>query len=360
MSQEAADRYISVNHHLQAMQTWLSDPSVNEICVNEPDRVHLWQRGIWHEVDAPIIDFDWLHALGQFLANISQKPFNESNPILSAYLPNGERVEMTRPPVTAKHVINLNIRKHTSSPFDLADFVEQGYFTHTNHTYSHTLSEQERENIKKQLMPEQVELWNLARSNDWAKFLQLAITEKQNLLLSGATGSGKTSFIRALIEKIPTYERLITVEDTPEMPLPNHPNSNALFYRRDNGSNANFKVTGATAKEVLASCMRKTPNRVILAEMRGDESFYFLQNVLNSGHPGGMSTVHANSTKEAFVRVSMLLKASPEGLSMGLSEIMRLLHTLIHVVVQLVFDRERGRHVPAIFYDPMYAFSLVG
>jgi type IV secretion system protein VirB11 len=177
------------------------------------------------------------------------------------------------------------------------------------------------------------------------------------MIVSGATGSGKTSFIRALIELIPAWERLITVEDTPEMPLRNHSNSQALFYRRD--SHAGERVVGATAKQVLQAVMRKTPNRVLLAELRGDESFYYVQNVLNSGHPGGITTVHANSPQEAFVRVALLIKASDEGRSLALDEIMRLLHTLVHVVVQLVFDRELGRHVPAIYYDPMHALSVV-
>ena len=181
--------------------------------------------------------------------------------------------------------------------------------------------------------------------------------QHQNLIVSGATGSGKTSFIRALIELIPHWERLITVEDTPEMPLPNHPNSQALFYRRD--SHAGERVVGATAKQVLQAVMRKTPNRVLLAELRGDETFYYVQNVLNSGHPGGITTVHANSSQEAFIRIALLIKASDEGRSLALDEIMRLLHTLVHVVVQLVFDKERGRHVPAIYYDPMYALSVV-
>jgi type IV secretion system protein VirB11 len=160
-----------------------------------------------------------------------------------------------------------------------------------------------------------------------------------------------------LIELIPDWERLITVEDTPEMPLLNHPNSQALFYRRD--AHAGERVVGATAKQVLQAVMRKTPNRVLLAELRGDETFYYVQNVLNSGHPGGATTVHANSPQEAFVRIALLIKASDEGRSLALDEIMRLLHTLVHVIVQLVFDREFGRHVPAIYYDPMYALSVV-
>jgi type IV secretion system protein VirB11 len=353
----ASGKYVSIIAHLRAFKDWLDDPNVNEVAVNAPGIVQLWKRGVWEQVDAPAISFDYLQALGNFLANISQKPFDEGDPILSAYLPNGERIEMTMPPTAARGMIYLNLRKHTSQSFELTQFVEQRYFQHTRHVHAAALPDHDRARFLAQLEPAQVELWRLARVGDWPAFLAHAVCSHQNMIVSGATGSGKTSFIRALIELIPAWERLITVEDTPEMPLRNHSNSQALFYRRD--SHAGERVVGATAKQVLQAVMRKTPNRVLLAELRGDESFYYVQNVLNSGHPGGITTVHANSPQEAFVRVALLIKASDEGRSLALDEIMRLLHTLVHVVVQLVFDRELGRHVPAIYYDPMHALSVV-
>jgi type IV secretion system protein VirB11 len=335
----------------------MEDPDVNEIAVNAPGAVQLWKRGIWEQVTAPAMTFEYLQALGNFLANLSQKPFDEGDPILSAYLPGGERIEMTMPPTAPRGMIYLNLRKHTSRSFEIGQFVAQGYFRHARHVYSPLLNEDERMRTRDQLEPAQLALWELARAGDWAAFLSQAVRSSQNILVSGATGSGKTSFIRALIELIPPWERLITVEDTPEMPLLNHPNSQALFYRRD--AHAGDRVVGATAKQVLQAVMRKTPNRVLLAELRGDETFYYVQNVLNSGHPGGITTVHANSPQGAFVRVALLIKASEEGRSLALDEILKLLHTLVHAVVQMAFDRERGRHVPAIYYDPMYALSVV-
>jgi type IV secretion system protein VirB11 len=353
----AADRFLSIRSHLRLLAPWLDDPQVNEIAVNEPGRVHLWRQGLWISVDAPSVTFDYLQALGHFLANLSQKPFSDSEPILSACLPDGERIEMTLPPAAARGMIYLNLRKHTSQPFVLQDFVDQCYFDGTRHVHSTHRTDEVRARLQDQLTLEQATLWQLARAGDWPEFLSQAVRSRQNLVVSGATGSGKTSFVRALIEVIPAWERLITVEDTPEMPLRHHPNAQALFYRRD--AMGPDRPAGATAKQVLQAVMRKTPHRVLLAELRGDETFYYVQNVLNSGHPGGITTVHANSPHDAFVRIALLIKASEEGRSLALDEILRLLRTLVHVVVQLVFDPVLGRHVPAIYYDPTDALGVI-
>ena len=335
---------------------WLGRPKAQEVAVNRPGEVVTWEDGMWlSHVDQNITQ-DVLEQLGRLVANRSRKPFNASNVTLSTSLPDGTRLEMTGPPATVDNRIYLNLRKHSVAPFTLEQFIQQGYFTRTVHVFNLNMSEEQRNQAKRQLTPEQLKMWELAQAGEWPEFLRMAVLEYQNILISGATGSGKTAFIRALVEVIPNDERILTVEDTPEMPLPNHPNSQALLYRRD-GSDG---TAGGSAKEILQAGMRKTPKRMLLAELRGDEAYYYIQNVLNSGHPGGMTTTHANSPREAFIRVALLIKASPEGGGLGLSETMTLLHSLLNVVVQIVFKPGVGRFVSAVYYDPMYAVSLLG
>jgi len=341
------DRYFS---------KWLQRPRAQEVAINRPGEVMTWEDGVWLAHVDPEITRSVIEQLGLLVANRVRKPFDSSNVTLSASLPDGTRLEMTGPPATANNLIYVNLRKHAVSAFTLDQFVKQGYFKNTQHMFNMNMSDELRKRAKEQLLPEQLRLWELACAGDWPEFLTRAVLDYQNLLASGATGSGKTSFLRGLIEIVPPGERLITVEDTLEMPLPNHPNSNALLYRRDGTAD----TAGGSAKEILQAAMRKTFKRLFLAELRGDETYFYIQSVLNSGHPGGMTTTHANSPREAFVRLALLIKASPESSGLSLDEIMTLLHTMIHVVVQIVFKPGEGRYCSAIYYDPMYACSLLG
>lgn len=334
---------------------WLDRPGVQEVAINRPGEVVLWEGGIWHSHLDPKLTRDVIEQLGQLVANRSRKPFNASNVTLSTALPDGTRLEMTGPPATLKNHIYVNLRKHSVAAFTLEQFIEQGYFKNTVHMFNMNMDEGQRARAARQLLPEQLRLWELAQAGNWAEFLKTAVLEYQNILVSGATGSGKTSFIRGLVEIIPHDERILTVEDTPEMPLPNHPNSQALLYRREGTST----TAGGSAKDMLQAAMRKTPKRVLLAELRSDETYYYIQNVLNSGHPGGITTTHANSPREAFVRLALLIKASPEGRGLGLDETLTLLHSLVNVVVQIVFKPETGRYCSAIYYDPMHASTLL-
>lgn len=349
-----ADELDALKFRLRLLTPFLQDPTVQEIAINQPGEVWLWKSGIWHKQDVPELTFAYLGTIGRNLATYSQKDFDRRNTSLSAYMPvSGERIEMTHPPTCPEATYYLNIRKHTVRAFEHKQFVDWGYYGDTRHEYAMTMPETDRERLSAGLSKEEADLWELAKRRQWPEFMELAVKYHQNIVASGATGSGKTSYLRALVEHIDPRERILTVEDTPEMPLPNHPNHNRLLYRKGEDGE------GASAKDVLHSAMRKTPDRVLMAELRGDEAMFYLSGVLASGHPGGMTTTHANSPKDAFFRLAMLIKQSGPGGGIDLKDILMLLRQTVNVVVQLTFDRERGRHVPAIYYDPIYRLSLL-
>lgn len=334
---------------------WLARPNLQELAINKPCEIHLWENGVWTRHIDESLSGAVIEQLGHFLSSYVRKPLDATNVTLSCALPDGTRVEMTGPPATVNGYTYVNMRRHAISAFSLDDFVAQRYFENTVHQYNLKISEDQRKAMESQLMPEQHAMWWLAQTGRWPEFLQMAVLEYANILVSGATGSGKTSFIRGLVEMIPSDERLVTVEDTPEMPLPNHSNVQGLLYRRDSLAGA----AGGGPKEILQAAMRKTPKRVLLAELRGDEAFYYLQSVLNSGHPGGMTTTHANSPRAAFLRLALLIKASHEGHGLSLEEIKTMLFSLVDVVVQITFRPGHGRRCSAIYYDPMYAAMMV-
>lgn len=165
-------------------------------------------------------------------------------------------------------------------------------------------------------------------------------------MIAGKTGSGKTTFARSLIEKVPVEERLITIEDVHELFLPNHPNRVHMLYGAGSGR--------VSADECLASCMRQSPDRIFLAELRGDEAWEYV-NSLNTGHPGSITTTHANNALQTFERIATLIKKSPVGRQLDLDMVRRVLDSTVDVVA---FFHER--RLVEIYYDPIHARSRLG
>lgn len=344
----------AMNHRLRLIAPFLADQQVQEIAVNRPGEVWLWKRGTWLRVIVAELDYGVLEAIGANLANYVSKPFDREHTSLSAHLPSGERIEMTHPPTAPEDTFYLNVRKHAGAAFPHASLAADGYYAQTKHDYALSLAPERRAFYAQHIAEDEQALWELACTGQWRSFIECAIARYQNIVVSGATGCGKTSYIRSLIELIDPADRLITVEDTPEMPLQNHPNSNALYYRKASDGE------GASVEEVVHSCMRKTPTRVILAELRGAEAMFYLAGVLSSGHPGGLTTTHANTTRDAYVRLALLIKSSPTGQGIDLATIQNMLFMTVNVVIQLKFDRTTGRRfVPSIYYDPMHRLSLL-
>jgi type IV secretion system protein VirB11 len=163
--------------------------------------------------------------------------------------------------------------------------------------------------------------------------------------VSGPTGSGKTTFTKALIREIPADERLITIEDAKELVLDRHDNHVRLFYSKDDQG-----LARVSPKQLLESCLRMKPDRILLAELRGEEAFDYLRNV-NSGHPGSITSIHAASAELAFEQLVLLVKQSRAGQELAREEIKHLLYLLIDVVVQFGVEH-RQRCIQEIWYDP--------
>jgi len=171
------------------------------------------------------------------------------------------------------------------------------------------------------------------------------VRKHQTIVVSGKTGSGKTTFMKGLVEEVSHSERLITIQDTAELTLPHHPNVVHLYYSKDAQGAA--KVT---AKSLLESCLRMKPDRIFLAEVRGDECFYFVR-LAASGHPGSITSLHAGSCALALEQMSLMIRETSAGGGLRLDEIKGLLNMVVDVIIQFERD-ERGRFISELMYEP--------
>jgi type IV secretion system protein VirB11 len=203
--------------------------------------------------------------------------------------------------------------------------------------------------INDDLHPFEYELLTLKKEKHIKDFLDLAVRKHRNILIVGKTGSGKTTITKSLINSIPKDERLITIEDVHELFMTHYPNKVHLFYGREDEGGA--KVT---AKQALASCLRMKPDRILLAELRGDESWEFIKSI-NTGHPGSISTMHANGAYEAFEQLTALIKDSRTGAHLDTTYIKHRLFTTLDVI--LFYN---NRKLQEIYYDPEFKRKKMG
>ena len=317
---------------LRALRVLLQDPEVTEICINRPYEAFVETRRGWRRAELPCADFDWCRRLAKLIANVTRQRVDESAPLLSAWLPSGERVQVVLPPATTRECVAITIRRPGESVWSLEELSLAGALRATQ---AATESAEAHD----------AELRRLHAARDYVAFLRLAVVARKNIIVSGATGSGKTTWTKALIREIPPDERLVSIEDTRELVLDGHPNHVRLYYSKDDQG-----LARVTPKQLLECCLRMRPDRILLAELRAEEAFDYLRNV-NSGHPGSITSVHATSAALAFEQLVLLVKQSGGGRSLARADIKSLLHLLVDVVIQCGLERHR-RIVREVWFDP--------
>ncbi|MES2096482.1 MAG: P-type DNA transfer ATPase VirB11 [Pseudomonadota bacterium] len=304
----------------------LARDDVTDIYVNKPGE--LWIEtigGAIEQLAAPDLTAATLERLARQIAALSHQGISREHPLLSATLPDGARVQVVAPPAT-RGPLALAIRKHVSSDLSLSDYVATGAFADTR---SGKVGERSAVDVK---------LSQLLDSGDIAGMLSLAVTARKNILVSGGTSTGKTTFLNALIREIPAHERLILIEDTPELHL-GHANAVGLLAARSALGEAQV-----TADSLLAASLRMRPDRIIVGELRGPEAYTFLRAV-NTGHPGSMTTVHADSAERAIEQIALLVLQT--GTRLGREDVNHYVRTTVDVFVQLARTNGR-RHVAEV------------
>lgn len=317
---------------MRALRPILARAEVTELCINRPGEAFIETRAGWNRESLAFADLDWCRRLAKLVANSTAQRIDEESPLLSAALPTGERIQIVLPPATTPGTVAITIRRPSEGVWSVKELAQRGLFKRCVPA-SEALDEAEQT------------LLRLHHARDFEEFLRLAVRTRKNIIVSGPTGSGKTTFTKGLILEIPSEERLVTIEDAKELVLDRHLNSVRLYYSKDGQG-----LARTTPKQLLESCLRMRPDRILLAELRSDEAYYYLRNV-NSGHPGSITSVHASSAQLAFEQLMLLTKESPGGRDLAREDIKNLLYMLVDVVVQFGVERHE-RYVREIWYDP--------
>nr|MDQ2736427.1 Flp pilus assembly complex ATPase component TadA [Pseudomonadota bacterium] len=214
----------SVIELLRPLRMHLDLPRVLEVCVNRPGELMMETPKGWHSVAVRELTLERCLSLATAVATFCDQQISQQHPLLSATLPSGERIQFVVPPAVTRGTVSITVRKPSHVIKRLEDFEREGLFERTA-TVTHTEGSG--------LLPFEAELVALKEAKRYAEFLRLAVQRHQTIVVSGKTGSGKTTFMKGLIEEVPTHERLITIQDTSELTLPNHPNAVHLFYSKD-------------------------------------------------------------------------------------------------------------------------------
>lgn len=324
-----------LEHYLRPLRPHLDAAGVTELVVNRPGEFAVERDGGWAWHEAPELTADWLRPLAIAAAAVTAQDVTPDRPICSTVLPTGERCQIVLPP--AAEQISLTLRKPSAATLTLDDLESQGLFDAVAAAAAGRRADESA-------------LIALGEAGDWAGFLAAAVKARRNILVSGATGSGKTTLAKALVRLIPEHERILTIEDARELVAPQR-NVVHLLYAKDGQG-----LAQVGAKDLLESALRMRPDRILLQELRDASAFFYLRTA-NTGHPGSITTLHADSAALAFEQLTLMVKESDAGRELARDDIRALLHVLVDVVVQV--RRADGRfRVTEVWYEPLRQRAL--
>lgn len=267
----------------------VNDDSISEIMVNQFDKVFVEKGGKLTPTPIKFPSEAALLELIQGIAKSTGKAISSEHPAMDSYLADGSRINAVLPPMAPKGAA-LTIRKFRKSPFTMQDYIQSGTLT-----------------------------------DKAAYFLHACLIARMNLIVSGGTGTGKTTFLNALSGLIPENERVVTIEDVAELNL-QQPNWVRLESVYQPGKPA------VTTRDCLINALRMRPDRIVVGECRRDETFEMLQ-AMNTGHDGSMTTIHANSSRDCLIRMESLIMTS--SVEIPLAALRRQMASAVQIIVQL-------------------------
>jgi type IV secretion system protein VirB11 len=305
---------VYLDRALEPLRPWLANRQVVEIVANGPGVVFVEVMGeaAMQRHEVPGLTAAEIRHLCERVAGATDQAVNEEHPLLSAALPTGERFQGVLPPATTGGG-GFAIRKQVIQKLRLPDYLAMGAFEGTIVVVDKALSDIDRQ------------LCELLHARDFAAFLALAVKSRISILISGGTSSGKTTFLNTLLAEVPANERILTIEDTREVQPPHENHLPLIASKGDQG------LARVTIESLLQASLRLRPDRIFLGEIRGAEAYSFLR-AINTGHPGSITTVHADTPAGAIEQLSLMVMQA--GLGLSKDEIAGYIRSVIPVIVQ--------------------------
>ena len=286
---------------LGPLESLIAVDDISEIMVNGPNQIFVEKKGVLYKTDASFADdAQVLSAIERIVAPLGRR-IDESSPMVDARLPDGSRVNAIIPPLSLVGP-SITIRKFSKTPLEAEDLVKFG-----------------------SISPEMV------------RFLATCVAVRKNILISGGTGSGKTTLLNVLSSFLPNRERIVTIEDAAELQLRQE------HLVRLESRPPNIEGRGAiTIRDLVRNSLRMRPDRIVVGECRGGEALDMLQ-AMNTGHDGSLTTIHANTPRDALARLETLVLMA--GFDLPLRAIREQIASAIHLVVQISRERDGSRKV---------------
>ncbi len=311
---ETAGVYLSA--YLRPFRPWLDREDVSEIIFNRAGELWIEQAGALHlqRVEAPQVDDLLIRRLAEQVARATHQGVSRERPLLAATLPDGARVQFISPPAT-RNGWAMAIRRHR-----LVDLPLSAYAS--------------RAGIARAEAPA------VDAAEDPIGYLRQAVADRRTILVSGGTSSGKTTFLNALLREVPPAERVILIEDTPEIRLQSPAGLGLVAVKGELGE------ARVSTDDLLQACLRLRPDRIVLGELRGTEAVSFLR-AINTGHPGSFSTIHANNPHGALEQLGLMVMQA--GLGLTRADTLAYARSVIDIIVQL--DRRGGERAIAEIHD---------
>jgi pilus assembly protein CpaF len=286
------------------VQALIDDDSISEVMVNAPEEVYFERDGVIYRSPLKFKDNDHVMRIIERIVSPLGRRVDESMPYVDARLPDGSRVNVIIPPLSPRSP-TITIRKFRREKFKMADLI-------ANETVTEML----------------------------AHFLQACVKQKLNIVISGGTGTGKTTLLNALSSYVPDSERIVTIEDPIEMKL-QQSHVIALEARPANIEGRNE----VTQRDLVRNALRMRPDRILVGEVRGAESFDMLQ-AMNTGHEGSLTTIHANSPRDAIIRIENMVMMA--GFDLPIRAIREQIVSALQIVIQLSRSSDGKRRVTQV------------